>query len=76
MAPAGGSERSLVELAAGLADRGHQLDLAYQHPGPLIPLYQRFCDSTVRVPQMHARQDRIRELPAVVRSAARVARLS
>ncbi|HVT66081.1 MAG TPA: glycosyltransferase family 4 protein [Mycobacteriales bacterium] len=41
-APGGGMERSMLEVAEGLAGRGHDLELMYRFPGDYLPMYASF----------------------------------
>lgn len=46
----GGAERQLCYLAAGLARRGHDVHVAFQHDGPNFPLLQESGATLHRVP--------------------------
>lgn len=48
--PHGGSERSQVEVAEGLAARGHEISLLYARPGPFLDRYTGFARTTRRLP--------------------------
>jgi glycosyltransferase involved in cell wall biosynthesis len=45
-APGGGMERSMLEVAEGLSDRGHDLRLMYRFPGEYLPIYASFGATT------------------------------
>ncbi|MBM9467869.1 glycosyltransferase family 4 protein [Nakamurella leprariae] len=77
MAPIGGVEMSTTQVNRRLAERGHEVHALYRDPGVLLPEWQSFARSVVRVPSFDWHRDRAaRELwqlrPAV--QAARAAR--
>jgi glycosyltransferase involved in cell wall biosynthesis len=47
----GGQELSLHDVCAGLASRGHDIELLYTKEGDLLPRYRTFC---TRVDRVHA----------------------
>ncbi|WP_176819065.1 glycosyltransferase family 4 protein [Quadrisphaera sp. DSM 44207] len=47
--PHGGAERSQVDVAEGLARRGHAIDLVHRGDGPFRRRYERFATSITRV---------------------------
>ena len=44
----GGTEISTVQIARALGERGHCLDLLYEHDGELHGEYRSFCRSMTR----------------------------
>jgi glycosyltransferase involved in cell wall biosynthesis len=75
MAPAGGTELNVFQVARGLARRGHAVDLVAARPGALAGEYRTFCRSVTRRPpfdfaRASAPRDLVRMTPAVL-SAAR-----
>ena len=74
--PTGGAERSLFEMAHGLAGRGYDLDLAYQRPGAQLRRYEQICDSVTRVRLMHPEQRRLGAAFTLAGSVLRAARLA
>ncbi|MDP8975947.1 MAG: glycosyltransferase family 4 protein [Actinomycetota bacterium] len=47
--PIGGNTRVAFEVAAGLSQRGHQVDLAYRNPGALLEPYRQSFRNVRRV---------------------------
>ena len=45
----GGQEWCLLEVCAGLAQRGHEIHLVYREDGDFLPKYQQFCQSSTKV---------------------------
>jgi glycosyltransferase involved in cell wall biosynthesis len=45
----GGQELSLLDVARGLAEKGHKVHLVYNDEGDLLPHYEAFCASITRV---------------------------
>jgi glycosyltransferase involved in cell wall biosynthesis len=45
-APAGGMERSMLEVAEGLSSRGHAMTVMYRNPGEYLPIYESFGATT------------------------------
>lgn len=75
MAPAGGTELNVFQVARGLATRGHAVDLLAARAGALAADYRSFCRSVTRRPvfdfaRSSAPRDLVRMAPAVL-SAAR-----
>jgi len=75
MAPAGGTELNAFQVARGLAQRGHVIDLLSPRDGALAGEYRTFCRSVTRRPvfdftRASAPRDLVRMAPAVL-SAAR-----
>ena len=75
MAPVGGTELNVFQVARGLAQRGHTIDMVAARDGALAIEYRTFCRSVTRRPVFDfARSSALRDLarmtPAVL-SAAR-----
>jgi glycosyltransferase involved in cell wall biosynthesis len=75
MAPAGGTELNVFQVARGLAQRGHAIDMMAARDGDLSVGYRTFCRSVTQRPvfdfaRSTAARDLVRMTPAVV-SAAR-----
>lgn len=45
----GGAEWSLLDVCRGLAEKGHELHCIYRLEGDLLPQYQQFCTTLVKV---------------------------
>jgi glycosyltransferase involved in cell wall biosynthesis len=45
----GGQERSLLDVARQLSQRGHQISLIYANSGDFLPEYEKFCDRLLPV---------------------------
>jgi glycosyltransferase involved in cell wall biosynthesis len=71
MARAGGTELNAFQVARGLAERGHRIDLVAARGGPLDEEYRTFCRSVNRRPvfdfaRASAPRDLLRMTPAVL----------
>ena len=76
MAPVGGTEINAFQVARGLAQRGHVVDLLAARDGALAGEYRMFCRTVTRCPTFDfARatglRDLVRMVPAVVSAARR-----
>lgn len=76
MDPVGGTELNVFQVARGLAQRGHSIDLLAARDGALAEEYRTFCRSVTRRPAFDfARATALRDLarmaPAVVSAARR-----
>ncbi len=76
MSRAGGTELNAFQVARGLSQRGHTLDLVAARDGELGPDYRTFCRSVTRRPifdfaRSSAPRDLLRMTPAVVTAATK-----
>ncbi len=74
MSRAGGTELNAFQVARGLAQRGHTLDLVAARDGELATDYRSFCRSVARRPifdfaRTSAARDVLRMTPAIVTAA-------
>jgi glycosyltransferase involved in cell wall biosynthesis len=76
MSRAGGTELNAFQVARGLTQRGHTLDLVAARDGELAPEYRAFCRSVARRPifdfaRASAPRDLLRMTPAIVTAASK-----
>jgi glycosyltransferase involved in cell wall biosynthesis len=76
MSRAGGTEINAFQVARGLVQRGHTLDLVAARDGELEPEYRTFCRSVARRPifdfaRASAPRDLLRMTPAIVTAASK-----
>ena len=76
MAPVGGTEINAFQVARGLAQRGHVVDLLSARDGALAGEYRMFCRTVTRSPsfdfaRVSSLRDMVRMVPAVVSAARR-----
>lgn len=72
--PHGGQERSQLEVSAGLAARGHAVDLVYRSPGAFLERYAGFTASMHQVPILRGQRGAGSSWPRLVATAARASR--
>jgi glycosyltransferase involved in cell wall biosynthesis len=67
--PYGGSERSQVDVAEGLAARGHTVDLLHRAGGSFEERYRRICRHVTRIPTLRGREGQRFHRAALLRAA-------
>jgi glycosyltransferase involved in cell wall biosynthesis len=67
--PYGGSERSQVDVAEGLAARGHTVDLLHRAGGSFEERYRRICQHVTRIPTLRGREGQRFHRAALLRAA-------
>lgn len=76
LAPIGGVEMSMLQVAEQLSARGHTISALYQTPGPHLPRWQALADTLRQVPSFECRRasllSDLRRLPPAVRAAQEI----
>ena len=67
--PYGGSERSQIDVAEGLAARGHTVDLLHRAGGSFEERYRRICRHVTRIPTLRGREGQRFHRAALLRAA-------
>jgi glycosyltransferase involved in cell wall biosynthesis len=65
----GGAELNLVQLGRKLTERGHQIDLIYEHEGNLSEDFQQFCYRLTPGPSALYTSTAMRDVPRILRLA-------
>ena len=66
----GGLQRAQADVVAGLAARGHVVDLLYCQGGPLLPAYEAVARTVRQVPALHVVLRRPASAAGVLRTVA------